>query len=138
MKRIAKTFVALILAVLAAAPSAKAGIHEIVYAYENRGWFVHDIAVESLYEKDGVSKEVYLNAGDRMVLRGEGADAVRDLDLAVFLPNGNLLKRDADRDPHPCVIFTAPVSGHYTVEATLFELWSGFETAEVAVILAEQ
>ena len=138
MKPIAKAFVALVFGALVAAPSAKAGIHEIVYAYENRGWSIHDIAVESLYEKAGVSKEVYLNAGDRMVLRGEGADAVRDLDLAVFLPGGALLKRDVDRDPHPCVMFTAPVSGYYTVEATLFELWSGFGSAEVALILAEQ
>ena len=118
--------------------SAHADLDEVVDAYLDRGWFIHDVQTGFLEEGEVAELQVYLEAGDRMVVRGEGANDVRDLDAAVLLPNGRLLKKDVDIDPTPYVPFTAPVTGFYTIQVKIISLWSGIGGAEVGVVLAER
>ena len=123
---------------LATSLSAHADLDEVIDAYQARGWYIHDVTTGYLVEGEVAEVTVFLEAGDRMVVRGEGADAVRDLDVAVILPNGDLLKKDVDADATPYVPFTVPVSGLYTVQIKIHSLFAGFSAAEVGLILAER
>ena len=118
--------------------SAHAGLDEVIEAYEARGWTIHDVQTGFLAQGKVAEVRVFLQAGDRMIVRGEGAADVRDLDVAVILPNGRLLKKDVDVDPKPYVPFTAPVTGYYTVQVKIVRLWSGVGGAEVGLVLAER
>ena len=118
--------------------TAKAGLIEVVSTYEGRGWYVHDIEVSYLLEGETRSMYVELNAGDSMIARGEGAVDVRDLDVAVYLPNGRLLLKDEDGDAAPRVPFTAPMSGMYRIDMKIYRLWSIVGGAEAALVLAER
>ncbi|MDF1752172.1 MAG: hypothetical protein P1U89_05265 [Verrucomicrobiales bacterium] len=118
--------------------SLAGGLEDVIRAYTNRGWLIHDIESDFLREGESTSMFVSISQGDDIVVRGEGAICIRDLDIAIYLPNGRLLKRDQDRDATPYITFRAPVSGRYRIQLKNYRMHSGCSEAEAAVILAER
>lgn len=123
---------------LAAASEVGAFVNliKVAAAYETRGWYLHDFAVQTIDERDYHDLTVHLDRGDRMIVRGEGDDSVIDLDLGVFTPGGRLVKKDIDYDRTPCVEFTATVTGTYRIRV-LMTRCLGYR-AHCAVLLAEK
>lgn len=115
---------------------AFANLLKVAATYESRGWYLHDFEVKRLEEGDYYDFTVRLDRGDTMIVRGEGDDSVRDLDLGIFTPSGRLLKKDIDYDRTPCVEFVAPVTGNYQIRVLMTSCLG--RSAHFAVLLAER
>ncbi len=119
-------------AALALAGSAKAGpaderailqlakqVATVEAAYVADGYFVHDFEPVAVDDGESHIFKVFLDAGDRVRLRGMGDGDATDIDLHVRDPRGGLVASDEDLDATPLANFTARKTGVYRVEISL-------------------
>lgn len=73
----------------------------------------------SLDDDEETSHEMTVNRGTDYVLFGACDNDCRDLDILVYDPDGDLVRRDVAADDNPVVVFTAAMAGKHRVKVVM-------------------
>lgn len=79
----------------------------------------HSIGTGTLRNQQSENLTIRLRAGSTYGIVGACDNDCTDLDLAVYSPNGSLLKRDVSDDDLPFIVFRAAVTGTYRIRVIM-------------------
>lgn len=99
------------------------------------------LEVDSLVLGGHYTTTIELDAGTPYVIMGIGGPAIADLDIRVYAPSGAEIAWDELDDDFPIVMFTAPVTGRYSINTSAESFVRGYDPFMdyyFAIIVAER